>query len=124
MADNASYMQRELSGVEMPGGCLERAQETCDRLLAGRDAAMAAILRLQVLLRGLPDSEAEVVAGIQRITTVLGEPLGALNGLVQQLRSASQEDQRYGLALILFAESGTNILTAFNSTVDAERAVR
>lgn len=123
MLENSAYIEGELPNVELPSGLDAKARQVCSNLVAAKHDVIHEISEIDDLLKPSSQDDAAICARIRRIVDWLSEPILEMDELVQGLQSASQNDPRYGLAFMLTAESATNIMNTFQSTVDAADAV-
>jgi len=123
MLDNGAYIESELPNVELPKGLHAKAKQVCSDLIGTKHDVIHEIFDIDDLLETLPQDDDAISSRIQRIVDWLSEPIREMHELVQELQSASRNDHKYGLTFVLITESATNILNAFNATVDAAGAL-
>ena len=123
MLKNGAYIESELSNVELPNDLHAKAKQVCSDLIGTKHDVIHEIFDINDLLETSPQDEAAISLRIGRIVDWLSEPIREMHELVQELQAASRNDRRYGLTFVLIAESATNILNAFNATVDSAGAV-
>ena len=123
MLKNGVYIESELPNMELPNGLHDKAKQVCSDLIGTKHDVIHEIFCISDFLETSPKDEAAIRLRIGRIIDWLSEPIRKMHELVQELQAASRNDRRYGPTFVLIAESATNILNAFNSTVDVAGAV-
>ena len=119
MLANASYIQKELPGVNMPNALRAMTEQVCSKLIGTNFDIVSELSELDELL-GAPEPERRVIdTRVNRIVAWLQDDINQMHELVTALDSASTEDSAYALAYMLVAESGANILKAFSATTEA-----
>jgi len=123
MLENGAYIETELPNMELPSGFHAKVKHVCSDLLGTKYDVIHEIFDIDELLGSSPQDDAAINSRIGRIVDWLSEPIREMHELVQELQPASRNDHRYGLTFVLITESATNILNAFNATVDAAGAL-
>jgi hypothetical protein len=118
MLQNATYIQGELSNVEMPEDLRAITEEVCMSLIGTKHDIISELAELEDLL-GAQAETAVVGSRVNRVVSWMGEDIEKVYELVSALQVASQKDPSYMLAFALIAESGANILNAFSATANA-----
>ncbi len=119
MIENSAYIERELPNVKLPSGLDVKAKQICADLVGAKQDMIHEIFELEEQLETSHQEDATIHRGIWRIIDGLSGPLREMHALVQTLQSASQNDQRFEEASVLIMEAATNIMIAYNATVDA-----
>lgn len=123
MLENSKYMGDELSNVGLPKGLEPEAKEVCGFLSATKHDVFHEIFELEEMLEVDAPNEKAIMARVQRVTDWLKEPILKLHDLVKRLEEANDKDQDYQLSYALFAESGVNVMNAYNSTAQAAESI-
>lgn len=118
MLANGIYIEKELPAVAFPDGLQARTEHLCACLFATEADIRKEIEELEDALTALSGDESIQRVKILRIRKWLSEPIVEMHELVQELRAASDNDERYALATILIEESAANILYAYNAAAD------
>jgi len=118
MLQNANFIQTELPKVEMPDALRARTEQVCSGLIGTKHDVVSELFELEELL-GTQDTETDVGTRVNRIVTWMGLDMVQLHELVSALHAATRENRDHGAAFALVAESGANIMSAFNTTAEA-----
>jgi hypothetical protein len=122
MFNNASYVQEELSSLELSELYSKDILGVCAALVGTKHDIINELQEL-VELNALGDSP--VVQGrVERIVTWLSEVLPKLDHLVRSLETETRIEPKYGSAYILVAESTTNILKSYAKVAEAAETYR
>lgn len=119
MMENAAYIQEALPTIEIEEHYQERIKVVCEALIGTKHDILHEIMDLEELLNGRGD-EAKCFKMVERMMLWLQEPIATLHDTVSMLREAPEA----ALPFMLVAESGVNIMNAFNSVADAHDALR
>ncbi|MEY4483453.1 MAG: hypothetical protein RL693_905 [Verrucomicrobiota bacterium] len=115
LMQNATYIEKNLPTIEVPDGAAERIRSMCQSLIGTKQDVMTELFEL--------NEKAEVPSdlspGVDRIEKWLSEAMAEMHEEVEAMRVAKERDDRFSLGFILLAESGVNLLNAFNAVWDA-----
>ncbi len=122
MLENASYIQKELPGIDIPDQLRLKADEVYNSLIETKHDVISEVFEIDELIESRADKTV-VVPRLIRCAVWMREDILKFHKLVMALQEASQQDNRYSLALLLVQESGMNILNAFSQAQTAIRSV-
>lgn len=111
MLSNAAYIQNELPSIELPDENRSAILTLCSDLIGTKHDVVHEIAEIADLSESSDDSK--VADRIRRVMAWLSEDVTKLHEQVKLLEALARSDQRYRLAYLLVAESGTNILNCF-----------
>jgi hypothetical protein len=123
MLENASFIQEELPNVTLDDTLRARAQDICSSLVGTRHDISTELDEFSELLND-PSSSEKILMRIERIIIWIRKDIFQMHELVTVLAAAAKRDPACGSAYFLIAESATNILHAFNQTLDAADKVK
>lgn len=116
MLKNASYMQRELPSIELETSCRAQLVELCSSLVGAKHDLISELHDLGEVDATDPT---ETLRRVRRVVDWAAEELQRLHATVNSLEPSAATHPGQGIAYLLVAESGTNVLKAFVEMSDA-----
>lgn len=108
---NALYIQKELPNVDLPAADRTAIENLCADWIGTKHDVVHEVGELK--------ETPNIDERIRRIMSWLREDMVKLNEQVCRLNELAKSDDRFSLAYLLVAESGTNVLRGFTSTGDS-----
>jgi hypothetical protein len=119
MLRNASYIQRELPSLDIPGELRIKIEAVCGSLIGTKHDVITETFELEELCQtGALETKIDEKMG--RISRWLCESLGEMHELVMEVERLVSADPRHGLVFFLIAESAINIATSIPESVHEE----
>ncbi len=112
MLDTGTYIQRELPNVHMDDALRTETERVCGELIGTKHDIISELFELDDLLGG-EATEAVVISRAARLVQWIWDDVNQVHKLVTALEEASKRNSAFGLAYVLVAESGVNILQPF-----------
>ena len=123
MLERATFIQSELANVQMNDALRKQTEQVCTALIGTKHDIITEVDELDELLSSKA-SASVIRSRVNLIVEWLRDDITQIHKLVMDLKSASKQDPACILALVLVAESTTNILNAITRTRAAADSLR
>lgn len=119
MLTNASYIQRELPALDIPGELRLKIEGVCGSLIGTKHDVITETFELEELCQ-TGASKTRVEQKMGRISQWLCETLGEMHALVMEVERLLCTDVRYSLVFILIMESAAKIASSMPEVLSDE----